>query len=217
MNTLHSTMSNIKNLFLHKKYRFYKNDKGLTIIESLVAISIVVISILGPLVIVSQALKISFFARDQIGAFYLAHEALEHIRNVRDKNSLTSTNPADWLNNIVTSSLQSYPIMSTDDQNTIIKYSLNRNNGGYEISQCPNNICSPIKRNSSTGIYGEINDALPNSVYTREIVFYKALNDDDVKREVVIEVRIFWKHANGVYEFKIRESFANWIIQSYES
>lgn len=60
--------------------------KGFTILESLVSISILAVAVTGPLVYVTNSLKAAEVARDQTIAFYLAQDAVEHIKNVRDDN-----------------------------------------------------------------------------------------------------------------------------------
>ena len=80
--------------------RFKKN--GFTLIETMVAVMILSISLMGPISLVAKSLASSFYARDQVVAFFLAQEALESIRNARDNNILAnaySTNgvPIDLL------------------------------------------------------------------------------------------------------------------------
>ncbi len=72
-------------MFSIKKYLKIKN-KGFTIIETLVAISILVIAVTGPLSLASRGLAYSQYAKDEVTAFYLANEALDVIRNIRDTN-----------------------------------------------------------------------------------------------------------------------------------
>ena len=59
---------------------------GFTLVETLVAISILMISVTGPLYYASESLKAAVYARDQITAFYLAQDAFEQIRKIRDDN-----------------------------------------------------------------------------------------------------------------------------------
>lgn len=70
------------------------NNKGFTLIETLVAIMVLMSAIVGPLVIVQQGLKATTVAKDQDTAFYLAQDAVEYIRFVRDTNKLSG---GDWL------------------------------------------------------------------------------------------------------------------------
>lgn len=60
--------------------------KGFTLVETLVAISILMLGILGPLSVASTGLRSSVYARDQITAYYLAQEGIETVRYMRDYN-----------------------------------------------------------------------------------------------------------------------------------
>lgn len=63
-----------------------KLQRGFTLVETMVAISILMLAILGPLSIASAGLKNSIYARDQVAAYYLAQEGVEFIRYARDDN-----------------------------------------------------------------------------------------------------------------------------------
>lgn len=66
--------------------------RGFTLIETLIAVSILMTAIVGPLVFTARSLSGSSYVRDQIAAYYLAQEALDVVRSVRDNNSLVSEN-----------------------------------------------------------------------------------------------------------------------------
>lgn len=92
----------MSNLTLLKKIG---TQKGFTLIETLVAISILLLSILGPMTFAAQGIQNTYYAKDQIVAFYLAQEGIELIRATRDNNALQS-GPSNgpvggWLDNIV--------------------------------------------------------------------------------------------------------------------
>ncbi len=79
------------------------NTAGFTLIEALVAITILLLAIAGPMTIASQGLKLSTDAREQMTAFYIAQEGVELVRAIRDTNALESyQGPAahDWVENI---------------------------------------------------------------------------------------------------------------------
>lgn len=191
------------------------SQRGFTIIESLVAISILVIAVLGPLIIVAQALRTSFFARDQMTAFFLAQEAIEYARNVRDKNSLTKADAADWLDGIVTSEATNPPVLAELDGTNKVRYNLIRGGAGYELQACPGNICPQINIDPDTGIYGEVAGSLKASPFTRQVVFYKSPGDASGTQEISMEVTMSWVQVGGTYEFKLRENLTNWKIQKY--
>lgn len=71
----------------NKNARFTpRNQGGFTIIETLVAITILMISIAGPLVVASKGLFGANIAKNQMVASYLAQESMEVVKNIRDNN-----------------------------------------------------------------------------------------------------------------------------------
>src|SRR5579872_5742052 len=78
---------------------YLNHQKGFTIIETLVAIAVLMIAIVGPLTIAEQALTQATFSKDQMIASYLAEDAMESIRNIRDNNLLTG-NGTSWLSGL---------------------------------------------------------------------------------------------------------------------
>ena len=79
-----------------------KNSRAFTLVETLVAIAILMISISGPLAIANKALVASLYAKDQSTASFLAQEEMEVIKNIKDNNVAENggTSPnSNWLNN----------------------------------------------------------------------------------------------------------------------
>jgi len=73
-----------------KKQRTKNINKGFTLVETLVAISLLTISIVAPMSLTMLALSSAIYARDQITAYYLAQEGIEAVRSVRDGNILVT-------------------------------------------------------------------------------------------------------------------------------
>lgn len=71
---------------------YYKQIQGFTLVEVLIAISILSISILATFTAVSHSMRATNFTEDQIIAFHLADEALEFVRNKRDNNAIRHIN-----------------------------------------------------------------------------------------------------------------------------
>lgn len=60
--------------------------KAFTIVETLVAITVLMIAISGPLTVSFRALNAAVGSRDQMIASFLAQDALEYVRNIKDNN-----------------------------------------------------------------------------------------------------------------------------------
>jgi prepilin-type N-terminal cleavage/methylation domain-containing protein len=71
--------------------------RGFTLIETMVAVLLLSSAIAGPLTIASKGLSAALIARDQMIAFYLAQDAVEYVRFVRDSNRL---NGDPWLTSL---------------------------------------------------------------------------------------------------------------------
>jgi len=71
---------------------------GFTIVETLVAIAILLISLATPLSMAEKGLAGAEASRHEITAFYLAQEAIEYLRNIRDSNAIAKRkNGPTWL------------------------------------------------------------------------------------------------------------------------
>lgn len=76
-------------------------QRGFSLVETIVAIAILTFAMVAPLSLAQRGLNASVYARDQITAFYLAQEAIEYVRNVRDTNNLGGlSGGASWLSGL---------------------------------------------------------------------------------------------------------------------
>ena len=205
--------------------KFAQKNKGFTLIETLVAITILMLAISGPLVFVSGALGEAIYARDQVTAFYLAQDAIEQIRNIRDTNEIQiqtginepSGSPAGpWLSNLagVDGTLDLSPCL---DQNGCIISALNA--GASTIQTCPSNGCPALSYDPTTFVYGYTQDEISGgknylangtpSIYTRT-VHITQLGADEAK----VSVRIDWQTQFSARSFTVVEDIFNWVSSS---
>lgn len=70
------------------------SSRAFTLVETMVAIAILAVALVGPFIAVQNALRASYIARDQLIASQLAQEGMEYLRFIRDNNYLNSR---DWL------------------------------------------------------------------------------------------------------------------------
>ncbi len=62
--------------------------RGFTLVETLVAVMLLSIAVVAPMTLAAKSLSSAYYARDQITAFYLAQEAIEALRSIRDQQIL---------------------------------------------------------------------------------------------------------------------------------
>ncbi|MEX2029197.1 MAG: prepilin-type N-terminal cleavage/methylation domain-containing protein [Candidatus Paceibacterota bacterium] len=72
-----------------------KLNKGFTLVETLVAISIFSVSIVGLMSVLGSGISNTNYAKQKIAAYYLAQEGIECIRNTRD-NYVLFTGETGW-------------------------------------------------------------------------------------------------------------------------
>lgn len=205
------------------KTKFKIRKKGLTMVETLVAISILTIAVIGPLGIIAQALHTSYYTRDQMTAYYLAQEAIEYVKNLRDNQGIkitdayinNKTDPGPWLNGVVSPSSDiDDPItkVRVNNSGSIVsyKYSLVKENGLYKF--IPYSDTDFLK--VSNGIYGDITSAnATTSIFKREIYFVKvspsATNNPDYPQEFTMVVNVYWKSGSYPITLTLKENLTN--------
>lgn len=121
---------------------------GFTLIETLVAITILSFAVAGPLYAASRAFVAAEISREQLVASYLAQEGIEYVRALRDQEYLTmySTNPSVAWTNFVSNigSVCASPSFCTLDPMLTIGYG-----SGYALANCPSGVCGPLYLNSN--------------------------------------------------------------------
>lgn len=183
--------------------------RGFTLVETLAAISILAIAITGPMVIAQKGISSAIYARDQITSFYLAQEAVEYIRNIRDSNKVSQ---GYWLEFL-------YPC--TDSTPCRVDARINvydPNFGPFAIIDCGGQSVEcpdPIQFDPDNRVYGyEIDEPgyddgrdWEDSRFTRTIQVDEIIPD----QEAVITVQVTW--SANVFSlprsFVIREHIFN--------
>ena len=71
---------------MRKNISKFNGQKGFTLVETFVAITVLVIAVLGPMSLLSRALQDSRYIKDEIIASYLAQEGVELVMDERNNN-----------------------------------------------------------------------------------------------------------------------------------
>lgn len=71
-----------------------------TLVEALVAISILMIAIASPMTLAQKGLSTATLSKDQMTASFLVQDAIESVKNIRDQIAVSASG-GDWLYNTV--------------------------------------------------------------------------------------------------------------------
>ncbi len=177
---------------------------GFTLIETLVAIFILTTAIAAALTAAGSGLQSSFYARDQITAFYLGEEAVEYIRNIRDTNFINRD--ANWLDHIPSGCFTSLPNGCRVD-------ALNKE--FIDTATGQNNLILHLKKdtvNPENNAYS-YDQSAPLSKFTRTISIQK-IDSQTTPQEILVTVTMSWGNGSfGTRSFTLQEQLFNWAPQ----
>ncbi len=123
--------------------------KGFTLLEALVAVSILMVAVMAPITIAQKGLSSAIYSKNQMIASYLAQDALEYVKNNRDENFRVNGGAgANWLDG-----LESCVIPDSCNIDTI--------DGYVEIFD------NSVLKKDGNGFYGF--DGSEDTIFTREI------------------------------------------------
>jgi prepilin-type N-terminal cleavage/methylation domain-containing protein len=184
--------------------------KGFTLVETLVAISILLIAIAGPLTIAAKGLSTSFYARDQVTAFYLAQEGIEYIRNIRDTYGIDSAvDSTGWFDGGISPGVMD--ACRTDRGATFCRIDVTTGVisacAASESNDSEGTKCKPLElTNTGVGVYG-YSGGTP-SIYTRDISIspVAGANGDAFR----ISVTVSWRSPLPNHKFTLVEDIMNW-------
>jgi type II secretory pathway pseudopilin PulG len=174
--------------------RIAKRAGGFTLIETLVAVLLLSAAIAGPLTIASKGVSASLIARDQMIAFYMAQDAVEYVRFVRDTNKLAGR---PWLTNLG-------PCVSSDG------CTVDPSSG--TVAACGTGGCDLINRydDGEGHVYYSYSEGAPTPQQFRRTVTLAA-PPDGATDEQVLTVTVSWRAQSGVTRnVVVRENILDW-------
>jgi Tfp pilus assembly protein PilV len=184
--------------------------KGLTLVETLIAVTILTIAIVGPYHAIQTAMNVSYVSRDQLIATALAQESLEYVRSVRDSNfAYNVANPSTagtWLYGFDGSTRNSVagkgcfsPVNCTVDVANVVSGAVSA------IAQCSGAASTcPALNLSPALLYTQ--GAGTATKYTRWITF-TTINSHEVR----VDSSVTWKTLGVTYTITISNFIQNWL------
>ena len=193
-------------------------ERGFTIVETLVAIAIILIAIIGPFTTIERALIASYIARDELIGNSLAQEGVEYVQGVRDDDYLYDSHTGASVTFL--GGLNGMPngIHVTRDcfNNTCTVDPLY---AAAPVTVCPTSSTCPPLNLSAQGNYTQVNTGVP-SRFTRSInlcyMEYSGGNSTcnpagPVSNEVQLTVTVTWITEGQPYKTVITEYLQNWL------
>jgi prepilin-type N-terminal cleavage/methylation domain-containing protein len=174
--------------------------RGFTLIETLVAVALLSVAIVAPMVLTARSLATSYYARDQITAFYLAQEAIEGIRAIRDAQVLLIAQSPE------STAIDLFGPIPMNDQPFIID--ARQIDPENSIVECIS-VCPPLQTDPEThSLYGYDIDWI-DTTFTRTV---RASAVGSSLDEIRISVTVSWRTgAFQVREFSISENLYRWV------
>ena len=141
--------------------RILSYKRGITLVETVVAVTILAAAIAGPMTLASQSLKASRDAKNELIATHLAEEGIEVIHSLRDNASAIDSTPTrtSWMVNLFAACVSACGIDSSGHMPPVW--------ANDAIVPCVNPDCSDhmIFYNSTTGLYKQSIAALVSSTF----------------------------------------------------
>lgn len=197
--------------------------KGFTLIETLVAIFVLMLALTGPIYIATLALRGSVGSRDGVSARYLAQEVVEVIRNNRDNRTINASQYSilEWAQKGADTLTGGTPCMNPKNTTTA-KCEMQRDysSGAYMFIACGAS-CSQLRftPNGTISYYGTNDTSAAFSKFTREFYIQVAPLDpsstNNPQKELQIVVNIKWNDHGIDKIYTLTEYLHNLQYNSY--
>ena len=186
----------------HRKISF---TGGFTLVEALVAVSIVLVGVTATFGVAQFGLSSTSAVRNRVTAMYLAQEGLEAVKNIKDSNlQKISLDDSDinWLEDI--SAGGSAPC----DSDSSCGYDINYSSAGGALKSCPElqDCRVQIDSNGTSKMYRQMLDWNGEDTgFIREIFVEEIIADQEARVTVVISIP-----DSSFDPFTVRSVIYNW-------
>lgn len=179
---------------------YRRHTRAFALVETLVAIAILVVGIVGPMSIAARSLQTAFYAREEMMATYLAQEGLEIVRRHRDSFVLENStlNTHDWL-----------PSISSNTCTAPNGCGVDWNGDLSTARSCSSAANCRLYFDENSGLYSYESGTL--SPFTRTIW----ISGVDSSRRVAVWVEVSWE--SGLFRTTKKVQLTSTLMSHYES
>lgn len=157
--------------------------RGFSLLETIVAISILTLALLGPLALAAFALRSASLSENEVIAFNLAEEGMEFVINKRDSNIFAGA--GNWLEGLA--NCQSANGCFVDVTNNSVR-------------TCSAN-CPFLKRNTSSGLYNYVSGS--DTIFRRKVTLESVSSNSDERK---VKVSVSWAERFGNRSFTLEHN-----------
>ena len=182
---------------------------GFTLIEAVVAIAILMFTIIGPITLAQRSLSASYYAKDQVIAYYLAEESVEYLRNLRDGNRLKGNPWLQGANPCFSSGGSSYCGIDPSNFMGSVIVACSSVNSNCRLTYHPGNSVYGYAYDGS----GTILSGWQSSLFSRRVSIMRpdGALPTGAENEVVINVEVSWQTESlSPQTFKLTENIFDW-------
>lgn len=206
----------------------FNKQNGFTLVEALVAISILMIAIASPMALAQKGLSTATQTKDQMIAAFLAQDAIEAVKNIRDQIAMSQIS-GDWIDLPIFSSCICTTPASCDfdslgkktcniettkkwDAPNVIKL----NNGFEELKMSfdidQNGVKHFVKYDYNPDSLslcnaGSTNKCSEKSKFFRYLNIMKSTTNPN---EALVKVRVSWTSSQGAQKIDIQDFMYNY-------
>lgn len=211
-------------MFYSKNKKQTNTKKGFTLIEALVAISILMIAIASPMLLAQKSLSSANLSKDQMIATFLAQDAIEAVKNIRDEIAINGSNTGDWLDKLEPC------VCDTNEENEICDFDIEDESLLPSLKFCTidtisKNWTDTIKKGSATDGSNILKvKYIPNLDGTESFIKYDYTGDKQTKftryiniqkigldgNEARVKVRVTWNSTLGTQKIDLEDFIYNY-------
>ena len=184
---------------------FGSKRHGFTVVEALVAITITLLAVTSVFSVVHTSLRSASRAQNNVTAFYLAQDAFENIKNMRDTDTMSSGQ--DWRGRLCSGSSScsfQFEIFDSDGELKEQETDTGCNNLAQDCARV-------YQYNSKPGVYdAQVNKSTSDWSASR---FKRLVTIEEVNggKEIKVKVKIQWRSADGESRNVVfTENILNW-------
>ncbi len=185
---------------------------GFTLIETLVAVTIIAVAIAGPLLSAARAMNAAAIAGEQLTASYLAQEGIEYVRLMRDDAYLaTRSSDSAWTTFLTGSAAESVAQCRTSACTLDPTKSMGVG-ASYALDPCSGNSCAPLYL-LSNGVYTEQTGSGTLTPYHRTIQVENIPGTTDGSvpyPEKRVISTVWWTFRGTPYTITVADNLTSW-------